>query len=90
MFAEGIIKVLSGSVMLAYIGPDGALMTQVINGLQKFDARTGTLSRCRIRQDGHARTVTQLQAGLTPIPRCGFGQLPLGVHLTALTLYRAG
>ena len=42
--AEGVIKVLSGSVVLAYVGPDGTVVTQVIMGLQQFDARTGTLT----------------------------------------------
>ena len=41
--AEGLIKVLSGSVVLAYVGPSG-VTTQVIMGQQQFDARTGTLS----------------------------------------------
>jgi len=42
--AEGLVKVLSGSVVLAYVGPNGSVVTQVIMGLQQFDARTGTLS----------------------------------------------
>jgi hypothetical protein len=42
--AEGLIKVLTGSVVLAYTGPNGATLTQVVMGLQMFDARTGTLS----------------------------------------------
>jgi hypothetical protein len=42
--AEGVIKVLSGSVVLAYAGPNGAVLTQVIMGKQMFDARTGTLT----------------------------------------------
>jgi hypothetical protein len=42
--AEGLIKVLSGSVVLAYVGPSGSVVTQVIMGLQQFDARTGALS----------------------------------------------
>jgi hypothetical protein len=42
--AEGIIKVLSGSVVLTYVGPNGATLTQVIMSLQMFNARTGTLS----------------------------------------------
>ena|ERR1035438_10373229 len=42
--AEGLIKVLSGSVVLVYIGPGGAQSTQVIMGQQMFDARTGTLT----------------------------------------------
>ena len=42
--AEGVIKVLSGSVVLAYVGPDGTVVTQVVMGLQEFDARTGTMT----------------------------------------------
>jgi hypothetical protein len=42
--AEGLIKVLSGSVVLVYVGPGGAQATQVIMGSQMFDARTGTLT----------------------------------------------
>ena len=41
--AEGIVKVLSGSVVLAYVGADGAVATQVIMGLQEFDAPNNTL-----------------------------------------------
>jgi hypothetical protein len=41
--AEGIVKVLSGSVVLAYVGPDGSVMTQVIMGLQQFDAPANSL-----------------------------------------------
>jgi FecR protein len=42
--AEGVIKVLNGSAVLAYVGPNGSVVTQVINALQQFDARTGVLS----------------------------------------------
>lgn len=41
--AEGIVKVLSGSIVLAYVGADGAVLTQVVMGLQEFDAPTNTL-----------------------------------------------
>jgi hypothetical protein len=41
--AEGLVKVLVGSVVLAYVGPDGTVVTQVIMGSQQFDARTGVL-----------------------------------------------
>jgi hypothetical protein len=43
--AEGVVKVLVGSVVLAYVGPDGTVVTQVVMGSQKFDARTGVLSQ---------------------------------------------
>ena len=42
--ADGVIKVLSGLVVLAYVGPDGSPITQVVNGMQQFDSRTGVLS----------------------------------------------
>jgi hypothetical protein len=42
--AEGLIKVLTGSVVLAYVGPNGSVVTQVVNSMQQFDARTGVLS----------------------------------------------
>jgi hypothetical protein len=41
--AEGVVKVLSGSVVLAYVGPDGTVVTQLIMGLQEFDAPSNTL-----------------------------------------------
>lgn len=45
ILAEGVIKVLTGSAVLAYSGPNGAVLTQVIMGGQMFDARTGTLTQ---------------------------------------------
>ncbi len=42
--AEGVIRVLSGSVVVAYVGPNGSVVTQVVNGMQQFDTRTGVLS----------------------------------------------
>ena len=35
----------SGSAVLAYSGPNGTVLTQVIMGGQMFDARTGTLTQ---------------------------------------------
>ncbi len=43
--AEGVIKVLTGSVVLAYVGSDGTVVTQVVMGGQQFDARTGQLTQ---------------------------------------------
>ncbi len=42
--AEGVIKILEGSMVLAYVGPNNTPITQVIGALQQFDARTGTLT----------------------------------------------
>jgi hypothetical protein len=41
---EGVVKVLVGSVYLAYINPQGKATTQVIMGEQQFDMRTGVLT----------------------------------------------
>jgi hypothetical protein len=42
--AEGVVKVSSGSVVLAYVGADGTVVTQVVNSAEQFDARTGQLT----------------------------------------------
>jgi hypothetical protein len=41
---EGLIKVLVGSIYLAYVDAGGNAKTQVVMGLQQFDVRTGVLS----------------------------------------------
>ena len=65
--AEGLVKVLSGSVVLAYVAPDGTVTTQVIMGLQEFDAPKNAL---RPLPDpdatGMQRLIPQLTAGITP------------------------
>jgi hypothetical protein len=64
--AEGVIKVLAGSVVLAYVGPDGTVVTQVIGGFQQFDARTGVLSQLPdIDKTGMGRLVKQLPVAFT-------------------------
>jgi hypothetical protein len=44
MSADGLLRVMSGSVVLAYVGADGTVITQVVTGGQQFDARTGQLT----------------------------------------------
>jgi hypothetical protein len=45
LFAEGIVKVRVGSVVLAWVDPKtGNVATQVVSGGQSYDARTGQLS----------------------------------------------
>ena len=92
--AEGVIKVLSGSVVLAYVGPDGSSLTQVIMGLQQFDARTGVLSALPDPDKTAMERYCQ--------PDCGQGLAAGGhpglavdtdrshVHLAALTQNAAG
>jgi hypothetical protein len=45
ILAEGVIKMQSGSAVLAYSGPNGTVLTQVVMAGQVFDARTGTLTQ---------------------------------------------
>jgi hypothetical protein len=65
--AEGVIKVIAGSVVLAYTGSGNATLTQVIMGLQMFDARSGTLSPLsNPDKTGMDRLMLELRSGLTP------------------------
>jgi hypothetical protein len=64
--AEGVVKVLVGSVVLAYVGPDGTVVTQVVMGLQQFDARTGVLMQLPdIDKTGMGRLVRQMPVAIT-------------------------
>lgn len=42
--SDGVVKVLVGTVVIAWVGPDGTPMTQVVVGGQQFDARTGQIT----------------------------------------------
>ena len=45
IFAEGVVKVRVGSVVLAWVDPKtGNVVTQVVSGGQGYDARTGQLT----------------------------------------------
>ena len=68
-YAEGVIKVREGSVVVAYTGPNGSVVTQVIMSLQMFDTRTGVLSALPdIDRTGMDTISKQLQAGLVMAP----------------------
>jgi len=41
--ADGVLRVAFGSVVIAYVGPNGEVVTQIVNANQQFDARTGQL-----------------------------------------------
>jgi hypothetical protein len=67
--AEGVIKILSGSAVLAFVGPNGAVVTQVINGLQQFDIRTGALSPLPPDGAKDLEVISRgMSAGLAPAP----------------------
>ncbi len=42
--ASGLLKVLSGSVVVAYVGPDGNVITQMVNAGEQFDTSTGLVT----------------------------------------------
>jgi hypothetical protein len=39
-----VVSVLVGSAVIAFVGPDGNVVTQVVMGGQQFDARTGQVT----------------------------------------------
>ena len=42
--ASGILQVLSGSVVIAYVGPGGNVITQIVNMGEQFDTTTGLVT----------------------------------------------
>jgi hypothetical protein len=42
--ADGVVRVLSGQVVVAWVAADGTVTTQVVNAGQQFDARSGQIS----------------------------------------------
>jgi hypothetical protein len=42
--ASGVVQVLVGSVVIAYVGADGNVVTQVVMGGQQFDAKSGQIT----------------------------------------------
>jgi hypothetical protein len=58
---EGVVKVLVGSIYLAYVDSQGNAKTQVIMGQQQFDVRTGVLQPLSdIDKTGMLRIITQV------------------------------
>jgi hypothetical protein len=63
-YAEGLIKVREGAVVVAYPGANGAIVTQAIMSMQMFDIRTGTLSPLPDPdRTGLDTVIKELQAG---------------------------
>ena len=42
--ASGILRVLTGSVVIAYVGPGGNVITQIVNAGEQFDTNTGLVT----------------------------------------------
>ena len=51
--ANGILSVLTGAVVVAYVGPDGNVITQVVNSGQQFDLNTGLITQISGRDIGN-------------------------------------
>jgi hypothetical protein len=43
--ANGVLDVITGSVVLAYVGPGGNVVTQVVGAGQEFDLNTGLITQ---------------------------------------------
>jgi hypothetical protein len=43
--ADGVVRVVDGSVVIAYMAADGSVTTKVVTAGNKFDARTGEISK---------------------------------------------
>ena len=69
-FAEGVIKVREGSMVAAYTGSAGSIVTQVIMSMQMFDIRTATLSPLPDSDKTSMDIlIKDLQAGLMVVPQ---------------------
>lgn len=87
-YAEGVIKVREGSAVATYTGPTGTRLTQVINAMQMFDIRTGTLSSLPdTDKTGIDTIIKQMQAGLFMArPGVNVGLLPPQTPLVPVLL----
>jgi hypothetical protein len=63
--ADGVIQVLSGSIVISWTAADGTVMTQTVNGGYQFDARTGLVTPI---PDAIRRELEMLLAGMPVIP----------------------
>lgn len=61
--ASGILKVVSGSVVVAYVGAGGNVITQVVNAGEQFDINTGLVTPISAPD---LETLLRLSMGLRP------------------------
>ncbi len=59
--ADGIVRVLTGTVVLAWVSPNGSTQTQVVNAHQQFDPATGLVTPI---STGQARVLNQVLMGM--------------------------
>jgi hypothetical protein len=56
--SDGLLRVLSGSVVLAYVGADGAVITQVVPAGQQFDSHSGQMSAMSVSTLAELQTLS--------------------------------
>jgi hypothetical protein len=62
--ADGVVQVLVGTVVIAYMGPNGQITTVTVVGGQQFDARTGQVTPIpNFDQDEMVRAAKELRIG---------------------------
>lgn len=67
--AQGVVQVLSGSVVVAYVGPDGTVITQVVNAGYEFDANTKQLTPIpNFKQEEMTQAAGELGVGMITEP----------------------
>lgn len=62
--ASGIVRVLTGSVVVAYVGPGGNVITQVVNSGEQFDINTGLVTPI---DQATLNTMIRAALGLVPV-----------------------
>jgi len=78
--ADGVVRVVDGSVVIAYMAADGSVTTKVVTGGNKFDARTGEISKMT---SGEINSITGIFAqGQVVIPVNAPTHVPLAMDKT--------
>jgi hypothetical protein len=57
--ADGVLQTLAGSIVMAYVSPDGTVMTQVVSGGQKFNAGSGQLGTLSSEESAQMQALAQ-------------------------------
>jgi hypothetical protein len=61
--ADGVVRVFAGSVVVAYVGADGNVVTQVVGANQQFDSRTGQVTPLAANAQDEFREFTMVAQG---------------------------
>jgi hypothetical protein len=78
--ADGVVRVVDGSVVIAYMAADGSVTTKVVTGGNKFDARTGEIVKMTQGEINGMQSV--FAAGAVVIPVTAPTHVPLSMDKT--------